>query len=63
MRVVVEMELFLDVPETDELDDDAVQQALMDLARKPFHRIMPNMAVISYRKVEPWEQIDRLSSS
>lgn len=62
MKVIVELELILDAPETDALDDGDIEQAFSAIARKPFYTLVPYMNVISYRKVEPWEKIDRLSS-
>lgn len=61
MKVIVEIEFIVDVPDTDELDDDVMAKAFDRIAMKPFHRLYPKMSVISYRKVEPWEQMDKPS--
>lgn len=56
MKVIVEFEMELELPDTDQSLDSAVQKFLKRTYKTPFGIILTKMHICGMRKVQPWEQ-------
>lgn len=56
MKVIVEFELELELPESTESLDIIVQRFLRKTHKTPFGLILTKMHICGIRKVHPWEQ-------
>lgn len=55
MRVMVEVEFELDIPDTEDNLDLAVQRFFRKAAKTPLGYLMKKMHICNIRKIQPWE--------